>query len=665
MFEAVSWYNQGMAEEYGMLEEGEILRKRYMIAGVLGQGAYGVVYLVDDITAHSTQWALKEVREGSLESGERTEAVERFEREARILRALNHTGIPKVIDSFSMGPCHYIVMEHIEGKTLAALSKETPLDEEAAVSIALKICNILEYLHCQDPKPIIFRDLKPDNIMVTPRGRVILVDFGIARFFNPQKEKDTALLGTPGFSAPEQYGTAQSSPRSDIYALGATVYHLLTGEDLAHFAFKIPPVRSINKNVSPALENILCQCLELDPAKRPQSMEELRNALRSLNEPPDALTVSSSPASPSPAVPVTPYSPSMKNVKKVIGVIFIMYVLSRLFASFNPQSPPPDFFSAVVKGDVQEVRQILASNASLVNTKDKNGNLPLHCAVHRNNLEMTKLLLQHRANVNATITGQGIFPLYIASYYGYKDIVEALISSGADINKETADGDTALMGASDQGREEVAALLITRGADISAENKGGSDALCMAIRNRHWDIADLLISKGAEVDKANRNGAPPIVVASVMNNPEGVSYLLSHGARIDARESRKKSTALMQATWCGHIDVVKLLLEKGADPQAQDHRGATALHVAGWKDWGKIADVLIEKGAKVNQKAHDGWTPLHSASSCGSLEVIKVLIARKAEVNARDNAGETPLAVAEGGGKKEAADYLRKAGGKK
>ena len=266
----------------GALKTGEVLKGRYTIKSILGQGAFGVVYVADDLSIDGAQWAIKEIWEGSLSSDERQEALELFRKEFNILKNLNHTGVPKVVDCFSEGARHYMVMERIEGRTLEKILEEGVPDLRSVLTWALKICDILEHLHSFGPSPLIFRDLKPSNVMVTSRGRVLLVDFGIARFFNPEKSKDTCELGTPGFCSPEQYGTCQSDVRSDIYSVGATLYHLLCREDLAQYNFKIPPIRNFNSAVPGALERILLKCLEMDAKKRYQSVRELRLELQSV-----------------------------------------------------------------------------------------------------------------------------------------------------------------------------------------------------------------------------------------------------------------------------------------------------------------------------------------------------------------------------------------------
>jgi serine/threonine protein kinase, bacterial len=264
---------------YNQLPAGHKIKDRYRIEKVIGQGAFGMVYLADDLMIDGAQWAIKEIWEGNIRGAERDEAIGLFRKEAQILSSLNHTGVPKMVDFFSEENRHYMVMEYVDGRTLEQIMEDRAADVKTVVAWALKICDILEYLHDHKPYPIIFRDIKPSNILVTPRGRILLIDFGIARFFNPVKAKDTCDLGTPGFCAPEQYGKHQSDVRSDIYALGATIYFLLSREDLAQFAFKIPPLSRFNGMVEGRLVQALARCLECDPSMRFQDIQELRHAL--------------------------------------------------------------------------------------------------------------------------------------------------------------------------------------------------------------------------------------------------------------------------------------------------------------------------------------------------------------------------------------------------
>jgi len=268
--------------EQQSLQPGIVLKNRYRIDGVLGEGAHGTVYSAADLNIDGTSWAVKEIRECSLPAGERQDVLAHFYREAGILRSLNHTGVPKVVDVFCHDSCHYMVMEHVEGQTLQELFRSAKPDVRTVVGWALRLCQILECLHESNPHPLIFRDLKPANIMITGRGRLILIDFGIARFLNPAKNGDTVALGTPGYAPPEQYGNAKTDCRSDIYSLGATMYELLTGADPASYNFCFPPLAELNPSVGPRLEGIVMRCLERLPEKRFQSVRELHVELKAL-----------------------------------------------------------------------------------------------------------------------------------------------------------------------------------------------------------------------------------------------------------------------------------------------------------------------------------------------------------------------------------------------
>ncbi|MDQ7826213.1 MAG: serine/threonine-protein kinase [Candidatus Eremiobacteraeota bacterium] len=252
-----------------------ILANKYRIDKVLGKGSYGTVYLAEQMDKPGTRRALKEIEEARMCPEDRAHILELFIREAEMLTCLKHPGLPLVTDFFSLEDRHYLVMEFIPGKNLEAMRRGA-LAPEPVIEWALQLASIIEYLHEHRPEPIIFRDLKPSNVMLSaPTGRIMLVDFGIARYFNPHKLKDTQFLGTPGFSPPEQYGSGQSDQRSDIYSFGATLYFLLTDGDICQYYFKMPPLRRQNPLVPPALESVIMKCLSLNPGERFQSMTEI------------------------------------------------------------------------------------------------------------------------------------------------------------------------------------------------------------------------------------------------------------------------------------------------------------------------------------------------------------------------------------------------------
>ena len=263
------------------LSPGALLQGRYRIQGIVGEGATGVVYEADDLTIPGARWAVKEIRDDRLSPGEQRCSLELFNRESALLSRLNHTGLPKVIESFTTDNRHYTVMEFIEGESLhTKFTHHTgPFELHVLLPWIFQVLDILEYLHSQIP-PVIFRDLKPSNIVITAGGKAKLIDFGIARLFQHGKMQDTQVMGTPGFSAPEQYGTGQTDGRSDLYALGATMFLLLSCQDPEKFSFQFPPLHTCSEKIPPWLSLTVSKALEKEPAQRFQSAEEMKSALR-------------------------------------------------------------------------------------------------------------------------------------------------------------------------------------------------------------------------------------------------------------------------------------------------------------------------------------------------------------------------------------------------
>ena len=213
----------------GHIPPGALLRQRYFIDHKLAQGGHSAVYLARDTLDNGVFVALKEMRETQQTTEERDTAINSFMREERMLAALNHPSLARVRDIFVEDGHHYLVMEYVPGYTLEdeMMALQHPIEWRRAVEWGMTLCDVLAYLHQQQP-PIVYRDLKPPNVMLTPDGQIKLIDFGIARWFYSARSRDTTQLGTDGYAPPEQYA-GRSEPRSDLYALGATLYHLMTG----------------------------------------------------------------------------------------------------------------------------------------------------------------------------------------------------------------------------------------------------------------------------------------------------------------------------------------------------------------------------------------------------------------------------------------------------
>ena len=267
----------------GQLPPQTIVAGRYLILKRVGKGGMGAVYRVADTRLSGKVWALKEMSGSTLpDPVERQQAVDGFLQEAQLLATLSHPAIPQVGDVFPEGPRYYLTMEFVEGETLQQKldrlnGKGLPPDD--VLRWACQLCEVLSYLHRLQP-PIIFRDLKPANIMVTPNGDVKLIDFGIARFFKAGKKTDTVKIGTQGYAPPEQYGKGQTDARSDVYALGATLHHLLTGSDPSSRPFYFDDVCRLAPKVPAAFGQAVMRSLAMKPADRWQSADDMLQAVR-------------------------------------------------------------------------------------------------------------------------------------------------------------------------------------------------------------------------------------------------------------------------------------------------------------------------------------------------------------------------------------------------
>jgi len=262
------------------LGPGSLLHERYQLVREIGRGGFGVVYLAEDCQRNHQQVAVKQINIGQLSARESIDATDSYNREVTLLSRLKHRRLPRIYDHFTDPEHWYLVMDYIEGQTLEAALQGMPgqaLPVKKAITIGIQVCDVLNYLHTQDP-PIIFRDVKPANIMQTPSGQVYLIDFGIARHFVPGCSRDTGPLGSPGYAAPEQYGKTQTTIHTDIYGLGATLQTLVTGKDpleLQTGETSPSPVPRLDKQ----LHLLLGQMLEKESSKRPQHIREVRARL--------------------------------------------------------------------------------------------------------------------------------------------------------------------------------------------------------------------------------------------------------------------------------------------------------------------------------------------------------------------------------------------------
>lgn len=260
-----------------MLKIGSVIDGKYKILNQIGKGGMSVVYLAMNERANK-QWAVKEVRKDGVQDFEVVRQGLIVEME--MLKRLRHPYLPTIIDVIDTDDSFLIVMDYIEGKPLSrALAEHGALPQEYVIEWAKQLCEVLGYLHTRE-KPIIYRDLKPDNIMLRPDGTITLIDFGIAREYKAYATHDTRALGTQGYAAPEQFGgQGQTDARTDIYGLGTTLYHLVTGYNPSEPPYEIFPIRHWNPSLSQGLEKIIWKCIQRNPKDRYQSCAEILYAL--------------------------------------------------------------------------------------------------------------------------------------------------------------------------------------------------------------------------------------------------------------------------------------------------------------------------------------------------------------------------------------------------
>ncbi|MBN1138386.1 MAG: serine/threonine protein kinase [Anaerolineae bacterium] len=265
----------------GDLPPSVILANRYTVLRRIAKGGTGAVYQAQDLQRQGQVVTIKEKSSAAIPPEDRSLAMNSFRRMAEALAQMRHPNLAQVTDHFQAWEHYYIVTEFIQGQTLAQMleGRREPFPEAQVLIWAAQLCDVLTYLHSQEP-PVIYRGLKPGNVMVTgDTDTVKLVSFSIARFYKPGLDKDTHVLGTVGYAAPEQYGAAQTDERTDIYALGVTLHQLLTLRDPATSKFIFPPARQLNPRVSLRMTQAIAKAIQRHPQDRFQTALEMKQAL--------------------------------------------------------------------------------------------------------------------------------------------------------------------------------------------------------------------------------------------------------------------------------------------------------------------------------------------------------------------------------------------------
>lgn len=271
-------------------QPGTLIQDRYRIRRLLSNTPNSTVYLAEDARLEGRLVAVKQIKleYGSMET--REEGEQQFLKEAHLLAGLNHPGIVQITDFFTEDDNYFLVMEYAAGETLGELLSQQPdrrLPLHEALSLVSQIGDVLSYLHNWQDKesgrqrPIIYRDLKPSNVVVQRDGNVRLLDFGIARFFKPGQHGDTVALGTPGYAAPEQYGSEkQSDARTDVYSLGVLLHEMVTGHDPSLTPMNLPRADEVNPALPAAVANAIAQAVQTDPTRRFANVQAFLRALR-------------------------------------------------------------------------------------------------------------------------------------------------------------------------------------------------------------------------------------------------------------------------------------------------------------------------------------------------------------------------------------------------
>jgi serine/threonine-protein kinase len=346
------------------LATGQILNKRYSVIRLLGTGGMGAVYFARDPVLNRNV-AIKQLQADPITGQLTAERIQaQFQREAQILASLHHPNLPRVTDYFTEDNRHYLVMDYIEGQTLQELVQGNPrgLAEGEVLDLADQLLSALEYIHAHH---LIHRDIKPANIRRTSEGHIFLVDFGLAKPHDPNNPRTTAMihgLGTPEYSPPEQYDPAShTDERSDLYSLGATLYHLLTGQAPVSVtrrtsdpeAFRAP--RATNARISTDVERVILRAMELERAKRYVSANDMRAALQMARQTMHGETIGTVALPPTPRTPLAPPSRAGFSRPIMLGLIVTAVAIAVVVFLASQASQPPSVPVATeaVYADVQ------------------------------------------------------------------------------------------------------------------------------------------------------------------------------------------------------------------------------------------------------------------------------------------------------------------------
>ncbi len=578
-----------------MLTSDAVLQQRYRILRPLGRGGMGAVYEAIDLRLSRTV-AIKETLSETDELGRA------FEREARLLANLRHPALPKVLDHFSEADGLFLVMEYIPGDDLGVMLEQQGHSFAPAEVMrwADQLLDALEYLHRLEP-PVLHRDIKPSNLKLISQNHIVLLDFGLAKGSAGQMTRtgNESLLGySPSYSPLEQMQGTGTDERSDLYSLGATLYHLLTGAkppDALSRATAIvngqpdslQPANEINPNIAASISAALMRAMALSIDNRPRTASEMRDDLHNMT-PRASATVPMidedevtkvSPQAKRAAiiapktvpyrergrqvvvVPVTEETwvarkPDRRARKWVVGVFVfagLVTLSAVLYLSFS--------------GDDKNRRAQKIQPVVTTSPRPSPSSTPAQNMNQQANVNSSPVTSQDELEARAKLAQKNI--LYSEKAFteivedGDTSTVDLFLAAGMNPDVKDATGRTALINAASKGSNNISQKLLSGGADVDARDNNGSTALMESARGDHRETTKVLLDKGADVNLTDNNGQTALVRAAVQGHAEIARMLINKGARIDIKD-RSGRDALTWAEINDKTDVINLLRKAGA-----------------------------------------------------------------------------------------------------
>ncbi|HEV2915367.1 MAG TPA: ankyrin repeat domain-containing protein [Pyrinomonadaceae bacterium] len=582
-----------------MMTPGIVLQDRYRILRPLGRGGMGAVYEAADMRL-SRHVALKETLF-------ETDGLRRaFDREARLLANLRHPALPKVLDHFSEGTGLFLVMEFIPGDDLGVMLEQRgrPFAPEEVLGFADQLLDALEYLHRLDP-PVLHRDIKPQNLKLISESHIVLLDFGLAKGSAGQMTRagSESLLGySPNYSPLEQMQGTGTDERSDLYSLGATLYHLLTNVKPADALTRataivngqpdpLLPARELSREVSTPVSAALMRAMALNLDHRPRTASEMRadlhnKASHAASTVPmtdvDEITRVRLPASRAainsrnevherghrrqvvvqiPEETWVASAPGRSGRKWMIGVVLSVALIALatvfyLLFSGNQSRSPSHANRPVVRGTPPGTTATPSTSPTIVENINRQANTNEQEVISADELAARERLAQKNIPYSETAFAKVVEE-------GDTDAVDLFLAAGMSPDVKNATGRPALINAASRGSNHISQKLLSKGANVNIIDSAGSTALMESAQGDHRETTKVLLENGADVNLADNNGRTALIRAAARGNSEIVRMLINKGARIDVRD-RDGRDALTWAEINNKSDVIDLLRKAGA-----------------------------------------------------------------------------------------------------